>query len=189
MIINLNQPCNVILTAHGAEVYNKYFRKLHDTCKLIELTNLKAGVELSLQLWELMSIFGKHLYNGAENCFANNDISFNDKVVKIPERSREEIKELLANWKGTLVVGDHISPSPWISVEDELPSRKSEDHPYSERVFVRYIERLDDQEHVRHCFDELLCIGKIRKWSRHQNDNERVTHWMPIPELPKEEKK
>lgn len=118
MIINLNQTCNVILTAHGAEVYNEYFRELHATCKLIELTNLKAGDELSLQLWELMKIFGKHLYNGAENCFANNDISFNDKVVKIPERSREEINELLANWKGTLVVGDDISPSPWISVEE-----------------------------------------------------------------------
>lgn len=81
MIINLNQPCNVILTAHGAEVYNEYFRELHATCQLIELTNLKAEDELSLQLWELMNIFGKHLYNGAENCFANNDISFNDIVV------------------------------------------------------------------------------------------------------------
>ena len=76
--------------------------------------------------------------------------------------------------------------SPWISVEDELPPLKSEDHPYSERVFVRYIERLGDQEYVRHCFDELLCIGKIRKWCRHQNDNERVTHWMPIPKLQEE---
>ena len=100
MIINLNQPCNVILTAHGAEVYNEYFRELHATCKLIELTNLKAEDELSLQLWELMSIFGKHLYNGADICFENNDISFNDdKVIKIPDRSREEIKELLADWK------------------------------------------------------------------------------------------
>lgn len=127
MIINLNQSCNVILTAHGAEVYNEYFCELHATCKLIELTNKQAGDELSLQLWELMKIFGKHLYNGAENCFANNDISFNDKVVKIPECSREEIKELLANWKGTLlVVDDDISPSPWISVEERLPEPEKE---------------------------------------------------------------
>ena len=81
MIINLNQPCSVVLTAHGAKVYNEYFRELHATCQLIELTNLKAEDELSLQLWELMNIFGKHLYNGAKNCFANNDISFNDIVV------------------------------------------------------------------------------------------------------------
>ena len=73
--------------------------------------------------------------------------------------------------------------SPWISVEDELPPTKSEDHPYSERVFVRYIERLGDQEYVRYSFDDLLCIGKIRKWCRHETDNEHVTHWMPIPEI------
>jgi hypothetical protein len=68
-----------------------------------------------------------------------------------------------------------------------LPPQKGKDHPYSERVFVRYIERLIDQEYVRYSFDELLCIGKIKKWCRHQNNNEHVTHWMPIPELPKEE--
>ena len=38
--------------------------------------------------------------------------------------------------------------SPWISVEDELPPTMG-DRPYSERVFVRYIERLGDQEYVR----------------------------------------
>lgn len=76
MIINLNQRCDVILTAYGAEVYNEYFRELHATCKLIELTDLKAGEVLSLQLWELMNIFGKHLYNGAMNCFENNEIIF-----------------------------------------------------------------------------------------------------------------
>ena len=76
MIINLNQSCNVILTAHGAEVYNEYSCELHATCKLIQPTNLKEGDRLALQLWELMNIFGKHLYNGAENCFENNEIIF-----------------------------------------------------------------------------------------------------------------
>ena len=82
---------------------------------------------------------------------------------------------------------DENPKSTWISVEEKLPPQKDKDHPYSERVFVRYIERLGDQEYVRNSFDELLCIGKIKKWCRHQNNNERVTHWMPIPELPKEE--
>ena len=172
MIINLNQPCNVILTAHGAEVYNEYFRELHVTCKQIELTHLKAEDELSLQLWELMSVFGKHLYNGAENCFANNDISFNDKIVKIPERSsREEIKELLDSWKGTIVAcGDISISSPWISVEERLP----EEHT---NVIVT------DGRNVAHCKKYgdgfYTNIGKCCN----------VTHWMPIPELPKEEKK
>ena len=75
--------------------------------------------------------------------------------------------------------------SPWISVEDELPPPK-EDRPYSERVFVRYIERLGDQEYVRYSFDDLLCIGKIRQWCRHETDNEHVTHWMLIPEIDEE---
>lgn len=52
MIINLNQPCNVILTTHGAEVYNEHFRELHATCKLIQPTKLKAGDRLALQLWD-----------------------------------------------------------------------------------------------------------------------------------------
>ena len=170
MIINLNQQCNVILTAHGAEVYNEYFRELHAICQQIELTHLKAEDELSLQLWELMDIFGKHLYNGAENCFANNDISFYYKVVKNPECSIEEIKELLANLKGTLVVGDIISPSPWISIEDRLP----EEHT---NVIVT------DGSNVAHCIKYgdgfYTNIGKCCN----------VTHWMPIPKLPKEEKK
>lgn len=169
MIINLNQSCNVILTEHGAEVYNEYFRELHAICQQIELTHLKAEDEVSLQLWELMNIFGNHLYNGAENCFANNDISFNDKVVKIPECSRGEIKELLANWKGTLVVGNEgiVSLSPWISVEERLP----EEHT---NVIVT------DGSNVAHCRKYgdgfYTNVGKCRN----------VTHWMPIPELPKE---
>lgn len=80
---------------------------------------------------------------------------------------------------------DNNPKSPWISVEDELPPPKG-DLPYSERVFVRYIERLCDQECVRYSFDDLLCVGKIRMWCRHETDNEHVTHWMPIPEIDEE---
>ena len=180
MIINLNQPCNVILTAHGAEVYNEYFRELHVTCKQIELTHLKAEDELSLQLWELMSVFGKHLYNGAENCFANNDISFNDKIVKIPERSKEEIKELLANWKGTLVVCDDISISPWISVEDKLPEPEKEVIILNKRKQIDIDFLTDDFDGGYYWWksDDIICC-----------EDDEITHWMPIPELPKEEKK
>lgn len=189
MVINLNQRCDVILTTHGAEVYNKYFRKLHATCKLIELTNLKAGDVLSLQLWDLMNIFGKHLYNGAESCFENNDISFNDKVVNVPERSREEIKELLDNWKGTIVEGGDISISPWISVEERLPEMRSNKNPFSELVYVRYVQTISGKNRIFYAFDKLqyICLrsGKIigHAWWRHQNKYDRVTHWMEIPKI------
>ena len=112
-------------------------------------------------------------------------------VVKIPERSREEIKELLANWKGTLLVVDDISPSPWISVEDRLPEIRSDDNPFSERVYVRYVQTVNGKKSIFYEFDELqyVCLssGKIigHEWCRHQNKYCRVTHWMPIPKLPK----
>ena len=177
MIINLNQPCNVILTAHGAEVYNEYFRELHATCKLIELTNLKAEDELSLQLWELMSIFGTHLYNGAENCFENNDISFNDKVVKIPVYTEEEIHEMLKKdwysaYYNTLFLGRKIYTSPWISVEDKLPDD-------GVLVIVAY----------RWILGEILYASDAFHIDYGWESYDDIVAWMPIPELPKEEKK
>lgn len=189
MIINLNQPCNVILTAHGAEVYNEYFRKLNAICHLIEPIHLKAGVELSLQLWELMNIFGKHLYNGAENCFANNDISFNDKIVKIPERSREEIKELLANWKGTLVVGNDISLSPWISVEERLPEIGTVIlEAYTIVVELQGVRQEDESIIVSRYYGEFVGDGSIEHMMGGTTCS-TTHHWMEIPKLPKEEKK
>lgn len=101
-------------------------------------------------------------------------------------RFKDKMNSINANFIAGAEWADANQPNPWISVEERLPPQKDKDHPYSERVFVRYIERLGDQEYVRHSFDELLCIGKIKKWCRHQNNNEHVTHWMPIPELPKE---
>ena len=89
------------------------------------------------------------------------------------------------HWQ-VVTLAEEIEESPWISVKDELPPPMG-DRPYSERVFVRYIERLGDQEYVRYSFDDLLCVGKIRKWCRHETDNEHVTHWMPIPDIEEEE--
>ena len=93
-----------------------------------------------------------------------------DKVVKIPECSREEIKELLANWKGTLVVGDDISLSPWISVEDKLPDD-------GVLVIVAY----------RWILGEILYSTDTFHIDYGWEDYEDVIAWMPIPELPKEQ--
>lgn len=126
-------------------------------------------------------------YSTAEDAFiagaewADANPCMPDKVVKIPERSREEINELLANWKGTLVAGDDISPSPWISVEERLPDR----HPakfvnWSKEVFVAVKRGREYRAYV----DRYSHIYKT--WGVFGDE---VTHWMPIPELPKEEKK
>ena len=99
-------------------------------------------------------------------------------VVKIPERSREEINELLANWKGTLVVGDDMSLSPWISVEERLPEPEKD-------VII-----LDGRKHID--IDHLTDDGEDNYywWKSDESifcEDDEITHWMPIPELPKEE--
>ena len=93
-----------------------------------------------------------------------------DMVVKIPERSREEIKELLANWKGTIVVGDDISLSPWISVEDRLPDD-------GVLVIVAY----------RWVLGEILYASDVFHIDYGWEDYDDIVAWMPIPQLPKGE--
>lgn len=106
-----------------------------------------------------------------------------DKVVKIPERSREEIKELLANWKGTIVAGCDISISPWISVEDRLPETTDE-FGRSEDVLI--LDENGWRTVAMYCIPEnkwYLSVGAI------QGDCEypfEITHWMPIPKLQEE---
>lgn len=96
-------------------------------------------------------------------------------VVKIPERSREEIKELLDNWKGTIVAGGDISISPWISVEERLPE-------VNQQVYAA-IPNLCGTEYAT-----LEYLGDNR-WRQDTTEytyefSEGVTYWMPIPELP-----
>ena len=107
-------------------------------------------------------------------------------VVKIPERSREEIKELLANWKGTLVVGDDISLSPWISVEERLPSVNKDGE--SKMVFVRVINKDTKAEWIEQPAKYNI---NIKDWiamdfTHIGKRNGMVTHWMPIPKLQEE---
>lgn len=84
---------------------------------------------------------------------------------------------------------DANQPSPWISVEDRLPEMRSDDNPFSERVYVRYVQTVNGKKSIFYEFDELqyVCLssGKIigHEWCRHQNKYCRVTHWMPIPKI------
>ena len=107
-------------------------------------------------------------------------------VVKIPERSREEINELLANWKGTLVVGDDMSLSPWISVEERLPSVNKDGE--SKMVFVRVINKDTKAEWIEQPAKYNI---NIKDWiamdfTHIGKRNGMVTHWMPIPKLQEE---
>lgn len=67
--ININQMVTVKLTAYGASKYSEYldsFNKLRP--------NLKEGDILRTQLWDLMHIFGSHIYLGMQAPFVDCEI-------------------------------------------------------------------------------------------------------------------
>lgn len=77
--INLNDVVEVTLTDKGLQLYkdnvesltipNQYKYYLYDN-----LHTSNEGIILRIQLWELMNIFGDHLYNGCEIPFKDNII-------------------------------------------------------------------------------------------------------------------
>ena len=82
--------------------------------------------------------------------------------------------------KGDELVDEHIK-SPWISVEDDLPCNHEEllKSPKSYRtkpVIVRFDNNM-------HGFAYMTKIPNKWEWF---NKIKGITHWMPIPELPKE---
>ena len=134
-------------------------------------------------------------YSTAEDAFvagaewADANPCMPDKVVKIPEHSREEIKELPDNWKGTIVAGGDVSISPWISVEERLPNINK--YGESKMVFVRVVNKDTEAEWIEQPAKYNI---NIKDWiamdfTHIGKRNGIVTHWMLIPELPKEEKK
>ena len=80
--------------------------------------------------------------------------------------------------KHGLEIADNNPKSPWISVEDDLPCNHPElmdSSIHTVRVFVSTHE------------DVLITrmIYRSRKWEWFWNGE--ITHWMPIPKLPKEQ--
>ena len=81
---NINHIVKVKLTDYGEKVlythlivYEKYMPlKYTDVYKTDEL-----GYK-TFQLWDLMNIFGAHIYSGAPICFENNEIIFNEKDLE-----------------------------------------------------------------------------------------------------------
>ena len=70
--------------------------------------------------------------------------------------------------------------NPWISVEDALPPLK-DDMLFSEQVFVRYInlDTCTEDYATDFYFSEGLYQWNIEGL----NENNKVTHWMPIPRV------
>lgn len=124
-------------------------------------------------------------YSTAEDAFAagatwaDANPCMPDKVVKIPVYTEEEIHEMLEKdlyraYYNDLFLGRKIYTSPWISVEDKLPEPEKEVIILAKNKYIDIDHLTDDGE------------GGYYWW---RSDDDKITHWMPIPELPKEEKK
>lgn len=98
------------------------------------------------------------------------------KVLNVPDTKRDEIIKQLANYKLTLIIGEPISP--WISVEERLPEPEKEVIILAKNKYIDIDHLTDDGEGGYYWWksDEWICC-----------EDDKITHWMPIPELPKEE--
>lgn len=85
-----------------------------------------------------------------------------------------EVFEAGAKW------ADKNPKSPWISVEERLPEPEKEVIILNKRKQTDIDFLTDDFEGGYYWWksDDIICC-----------EDDEITHWMPIPELPKEEKK
>ena len=67
--ININDSVKVKLTDKGKEILGQPKNSYYKTHRYNDNTSV-----LSVSIWELMEIFGEHLYNGCTIPFAHNEI-------------------------------------------------------------------------------------------------------------------
>lgn len=73
--------------------------------------------------------------------------------------------------------------NPWISVENDLPCN----HEEMINVYVENVELRTDRVLVMPD-DGIMTIAymyKFGQWPWHWSVTEKITHWMPIPKIPK----
>ena len=78
---------------------------------------------------------------------------------------------------------DTKTKNPWISVENDLPCN----HEEMINVYVENVELRTDRVLVMPD-DGIMTIAymyKFGRWSWHWSVTEKITHWMPIPKIPK----
>ncbi len=74
---NINDRATIYLTEYGEQILDNYRlkkeRETHIDLKSI-LSYDKSG-KFSSELWNVMSIFGEHFFNGAKQIFQDNEIN------------------------------------------------------------------------------------------------------------------
>lgn len=83
-----------------------------------------------------------------------------------------------------LEVADANPKSPWISVEDKLPCDDKE-------MVMEYVAGLETRTKkvcvlLENGFTDITYMYRLPPCGWHWNIRDTITHWFPIPELPKE---
>lgn len=75
---NINDYIKVKLTVHGYKMHNAHYKKYlgENYNKKIYAPVIDEEGFTKYQLWEFISIFGEHMYNGAEQVIKDNLIYF-----------------------------------------------------------------------------------------------------------------
>lgn len=81
--MNINNDVEITLTEYGKHILDNHRKKLEKGTgiKLDIIFKYEESGVYKAQLWELMNIFGSHIYNGAEQVFVNNEIKYLDDVT------------------------------------------------------------------------------------------------------------
>lgn len=104
-------------------------------------------------------------------------MTLKEKIKKKIEGFRKFVYTLI---KGDELVDENIK-SPWISVKDDLPCNhdellKSQNSYRTKAVIVRFDNNMHGFLYMTKIHNKWEWFDKIKG----------ITHWMPIPELPKE---
>jgi hypothetical protein len=96
------------------------------------------------------------------------------------ERFNNKINSINANFVAGAKWADNNPKSPWISVKERLPE------PEKEVIILDKRKRID----IDFLTDD--GDGGYYWWKSEDaifSENDEITHWMPIPQLPKEDRK
>lgn len=110
-----------------------------------------------------------------------------DTIFPIPPsgKGRKYEQALMATgFEAGVTWADEHPKSPWISVEDDLPCNNPNNIHFG---FTNKVLVMDNNKNT---FIAFMKKYKDGKWVWGSDDNfdlsHIITHWMPIPELPKE---
>ncbi len=93
--MNLNDEVTVTLTDHGKNIVDEYIRELEleTRMKFDNLYKYDKNGKLSMELWNLMSLFGKCMHIGKSQIFKDNEIELTETTKSKLIDLRDELYE------------------------------------------------------------------------------------------------